>query len=123
MSLDGGINWRFLAKGNHLYDIGDQGGLIVLVPNGEPSMHILFSWDMGRSFTRMNVTNHPTYFTQIKADQEKLGILFTIQGIVEGLGNYGVIIPVDFSLLMPRLCDDTSLNDFEEWTPKLPNGE
>lgn len=123
MSNDGGISWRMLAKGNHLYDIGDQGGLIVLVPNGEPSKHILFSWDMGRSFTRMDVTTHPTYFTQIKADHTKQGVFFIIQGIIDAQANYGVIIPVDFSFLMPRLCDDSTLEDFEEWTPKLPNNE
>ena len=123
MSLDGGLNWRMLAKGNHLYDIGDQGGLLVLVPTGVPATHVLFSWNMGLSFTKMDVTNHPTYFTSIKSDPTKKGVFFMIQGIVNGSSNYGAIIPLDFSFLMPRLCDSKGMTDFEQWSPTLPHNE
>lgn len=30
MSRDGGLNWYEIAKGSHIYEIGDHGGVIVL---------------------------------------------------------------------------------------------
>jgi len=30
MSRDGGLSWFEIAKGSHIYEIGDHGGVIVL---------------------------------------------------------------------------------------------
>jgi hypothetical protein len=30
MSRDGGLTWFEIAKGSHIYEIGDHGGVIVL---------------------------------------------------------------------------------------------
>ena len=33
LSRDGGMNWQEIAKGSHIYEIGDHGGLIVMADN------------------------------------------------------------------------------------------
>lgn len=33
LSRDGGLNWIEIAKGSHIYEIGDHGGLIILAPD------------------------------------------------------------------------------------------
>lgn len=32
-SRDGGLTWKEVKKGSHIYELGDHGGLIVMAPN------------------------------------------------------------------------------------------
>ena len=123
MSDDGGVTWRLLIKGNHIYDIGDQGGLIVLAPSGTPTTYILFSWDMGRSLNKMTVHHEPFYVSRIKADQDNKGLLVIVQGVQDSDHHQGIVISLEFSNLMPRLCEVDSLADFEVWTPVFKGEE
>ena len=123
LSDDGGVNWRLLAKGNHLYDLGDQGGLLVLAPSGTPTTYILFSWDMGRTLNQMTVSERPIYVAKIKADQANKGLLVIVQGVEDSEDHLGIVISLDFSNLMPKLCQVQNLTDFDVWTPVYHNEE
>lgn len=50
ISKDGGLTWREVLKGVHIYEIGDQGGLIVLVPYNQPTNLAVFSHNYGETF-------------------------------------------------------------------------
>ena len=50
ISRDGGVEWNEVAKGNHIYEIGDQGGLIVIAPYMNKTNYIRYSWDEGKSW-------------------------------------------------------------------------
>jgi hypothetical protein len=123
ISHDGGLSWRLAAKGNHRYEVADQGGLIVMAPSGEPINNVFFSWDSGYTFTSVEVSKHKFYVTNIRTDKQKLGVFFVVEGVLDGSGGFGVLIPIDFSFLMPKICDSKMLTDFEEWIPKLPDDE
>ena len=34
MSRDGGLNWRHIREGSHIYEIGDHGALVVIAKKG-----------------------------------------------------------------------------------------
>lgn len=123
LSYDAGMTWRRLAKGNHIYELGDQGGLIVMGEAGVLTNTVKFSYDMGLTFNQMKINEKLFFITSIKADPQRKGVFFTVSGLMDGKDDLGVVIPLDFSMLMPRRCDVANLTDFEEWVPAIPNGE
>lgn len=44
LSRDGGHNWYEILAGSHTYEIGDYGGLIVMI-NHSKTNRVLYSWD------------------------------------------------------------------------------
>jgi hypothetical protein len=66
LSSDAGLNWKMVQKNAHLYEFGDQGSLIVIVNNEEPVDSLMYSTDMGTSWsaflhclsTCMSIPNH-----------------------------------------------------------------
>jgi Sortilin, neurotensin receptor 3,/Sortilin, neurotensin receptor 3, C-terminal len=110
ISQDGAENWRFLAKGKHIFNFADQGGLILLAPTEEPTDSISFSWDYGLSFVSLKFSQERVYLVRIHSDKHKKGVFFFLEGLSHG--GLGLSIPLDFSFLMPRKCED---DDFETW--------
>jgi hypothetical protein len=41
LSRDGGLNWVELTKGNHIYEIGDHGGIIIMAQLDSPTTNVL----------------------------------------------------------------------------------
>ena len=64
-SIDGGLSWQEVAEGSHIYEIGDQGGLIVMAQDQKPTKEILFSWTMGMSWSNMEISDVPILVTNI----------------------------------------------------------
>ena len=61
VSSDGGLSWREVSKGVNTYQIGDSGGLIVLVPFDSLTDRALFSYDYGKSFNSVQFTEKNQY--------------------------------------------------------------
>ena len=59
VSLDGGVSWKEMLKGVHIYEIGDQGGLIVLAPYGIPTSMVIVSHDYGATLKAVTFTKSP----------------------------------------------------------------
>lgn len=49
-SEDGGLNWRHVGNEPHMYEIGDQGGLVVMSQYKKSTNHVKFSYDFGRTW-------------------------------------------------------------------------
>lgn len=60
VSKDGGLSWREVLKGVHIYEIGDQGGIIVLVPYNTPTNLAVFSHNYGETFNYVQYTTIST---------------------------------------------------------------
>ena len=50
ISEDGGLSWRHVADGEHIYEIGDQGGLIVMAEYRKITDMVKFTYDLGRTW-------------------------------------------------------------------------
>jgi hypothetical protein len=50
LSLDAGLTWRQVYRNAHKYEFGDQGSVIVMVPDEESTNHIMYSWDDGKTW-------------------------------------------------------------------------
>ena len=53
LSRDGGLNWKYVREGSHIYEIGDHGALIVIAKKGEPTNSVEFSWDEGDTWEKL----------------------------------------------------------------------
>lgn len=50
LSRDAGLNWKRVQRGAHLYEVGDQGAVMVLVNNEEPTKVVKYSFDEGNTW-------------------------------------------------------------------------
>lgn len=59
MSEDGGVSWREVMKGSHVYEFGDQGGIIVMCKYNQPTTKVMFSYNYGRTWKFINFWDTP----------------------------------------------------------------
>lgn len=50
LSTDAGLTWQMVRKNAHLYEYGDQGGVLVLVNDEEPTDELHYSFDYGKTW-------------------------------------------------------------------------
>lgn len=120
MSRDGGLTWFEVAKGSHIYEIGDHGGLIVMANDQAATDTILYSWTEGLTWEELKFTDTPVEVTNIIIETSNTGTSFILYGETES-GN-GVVVGFDFSTLHTRVCKgvespNTEESDFEYWSP------
>lgn len=46
-SRDGGHEWFEVAKGSHIYEFGDHGGIIVMANDEAEVTEVMYSWNEG----------------------------------------------------------------------------
>ena len=47
LTRDGGLSWIEAAKGSHIYEFGDHGGVILMARDNVPTQTLSYSWDQG----------------------------------------------------------------------------
>lgn len=65
LSRDGGLTWRTIRIGVHIYEIGDHGALIVIAQKNTPTNFIEFSWDEGESWDQLVISDRHLYVENI----------------------------------------------------------
>jgi hypothetical protein len=119
MSRDAGLTWREVAKGSHIYEFGDHGGLVVMAEDNRPTNFIYYSWDEGLTWTKLKISDDSLLIENIIIEPKSLSQAFVVYGWQE---QSGVIIYLDFTELHTRECTghdkpDTSESDYETWSP------
>lgn len=122
LSNNGGLSFKKVGEGSNIYQIGDQGGLIVMASDDKSVKEIVFSWNHGVSWQSMVISERPVFVTNIATEPSHKGLVFLVYGVPEG-ETYGFLIKVSFEHLMPRVCkhDETGVSDYEYWSPHSPN--
>jgi hypothetical protein len=65
LSRDGGVNWSEVSKIPLIYEFGDHGGLLVACPNTQSTKEIRFSWNEGKTWTKLRVSEDPVFIDNI----------------------------------------------------------
>ena len=65
LSRDGGLNWRYVRDGSHIYEIGDHGALIVIAKKGFPSNYVEFSWDEGDTWEKLQLSDKDLFIENV----------------------------------------------------------
>ena len=83
LSRDGGLNWRTIRTGVHIYEIGDHGALIVIAQKNVPTNQIEFSWDEGESWDHLVVSERHVFVENIVIEPNSISQQFMIYGTYE----------------------------------------
>lgn len=119
MSRDSGLTWTQVAKGSHIYEVADHGGLIVLANDRIATNHILFSWNEGGNWTGFQFWKHHIEVENVITEPRGASQEFIVYG---RRNEKGVVVHVDFSSVHKRRCEGAetpgaSDSDFEKYTP------
>ncbi|KTW29333.1 hypothetical protein T552_01288 [Pneumocystis carinii B80] len=128
MTTDGGVTWREIQKGPHLWKFGDQGSIILLAKDRSYTDHFLFSLNMGDTWDVVYFPEKESILiydiTTVYSDTSRKFVLFSIRS---NNGNKWTAIHIDFTMLTNRKCkldeDSQDKNDFDTWSFKYPNNE
>ncbi|GJP33626.1 hypothetical protein CLOM_g18143 [Closterium sp. NIES-68] len=123
LSRDGGQTWEEIAKGSHIYEFGDSGGVIVMTKHGlhTASSEVMYSLDEGLSWEEETFAGaeQQVDIFNIRVEPDNQGKKFLIQGLTvddgSGGARKGVLVSLDFTALPEyKLCQSS---DYEFWTP------
>jgi hypothetical protein len=65
MSRDGGLGWREIRTGAHIYEIGDHGAIIVIARKGFQTTYVEFSWDEGESWEKLQISERELFVENV----------------------------------------------------------
>lgn len=125
---DGGVTWRMVAPGNWMWEFGDQGSVLTLVKEGEPTTDVLYSLDEGKTWVKHTFTDAPMMVDDITTVPSDTSRNFMLWGKIKG---DIVAVNLDFSGLEERskICKLDEQNptgedsDYYLWSPKHPESD
>ena len=131
VSRDGGITWNTAAKGQYMWEFGDQGSIIVLVEERAPTSTILYSLDEGRHFTEYRFAKDSEEYEilDLSTVPSDGSLNFLLWGREPNGKRQAVTINIDFRGAFDRKCNfkegdhDEDDSDYELWEPKHPHQE
>lgn len=115
LTRDGGFTWEEVRKDAHKWEFGDQGSLIVIVNDEEPTNMVSYTQDEGLTWKEFNFGQsiRVSKIITVPEDTHRKFILF---GASPSSSEKAVAIHLDFTGLTTRKCDHNA--DFEEWSPR-----
>ncbi|CAI2174094.1 5724_t:CDS:10 [Funneliformis geosporum] len=123
LSYDGGLTWKVVRLGAHLYEFGDSGSILVIVDNEQPTDRILYSYDRGENWYE-HLLKNKIRARLLTTDPDSTTTKFLLLGSIVndhdapnngGSNNQYYMFHLDFSNLFDRNCND---NDFETWVAR-----
>lgn len=121
MTHDGGISWKPVKKGRYMWEYGDSGSVIVIVPEQVPTKVLYYSTDEGATWQDHAFSDEEIEINDISTVPSDTSKNFILWGATSG----GLItINVDFSGLYDRDCEFDNggevSDDYQLWNPKHP---
>ncbi|XP_074644264.1 sortilin-like [Tubulanus polymorphus] len=111
VTSDGGYNWIKALDGPHLYQIADQGGLLVAVPmSADESNIIKFSTDEGRCWHNFTYTDEKIHVTGLLTEPGNKAMHVGIWGFLNQEWRTFII---NFKEIIKKPCQTS---DYEDWT-------
>lgn len=80
LSRDGGLTWSEIAKIPLIYEFGDHGGLLVAAPNVQSTTQVRYSWNEGKTWTKLKVSDSPIFIDNIIIEPKSTAQQFVIYG-------------------------------------------
>lgn len=125
MSTDGGVTWMEVSKGINIYEIGDQGGLIVMSKYKAETKMVRFSYDNGLTWSFINFNDSNVFVSNIVIEPTNNNHHFLITGFefnTKENVKKGVVFHLDFSEYHLRECKgyenpEADDSDYERFTP------
>ncbi|BGO96427.1 putative Signal sequence binding protein [Rhodotorula toruloides ATCC 204091] len=126
VSTDAGLTWRMVDDGAKKYEFGDQGAVLVMVEDEEPTDELKYSFDYGKTWYEfdLGVKLRARLLTTVPDSTSlKFILLGTLTRNSKHKGSQGerhVIVYMDFESLGKRKCED---RDMEKWYARTIGGQ
>lgn len=122
LTRDGGITWREIRQGPYMWEYGDQGSIILIVDEFEPTDKVFYSLNEGTTWEEFSLDNKMLVddITTVPSDTSRK---FLLWGKATGSGERIMTVQIDFEGLTDKRCEqpkDGNDGDFEIWEPKHP---
>ncbi|KAK1073256.1 vacuolar protein sorting/targeting protein PEP1 [Friedmanniomyces endolithicus] len=122
---DGGMTWTLVLEGTWMWEFGDQGSILVMVKEGEPTNKLMYSLNEGLDWTLHTFAETPLLIEDITTVPSDTSRKFLLWGKLHG---DLTTIALDFSGLAERSTpchldehDPPSADsDYYLWEPKHP---
>jgi hypothetical protein len=143
LSRDAGFTWEEVHKDAHMWEFGDSGSILVMANDEEPTDHVLFTTDEGktwREYTFGTEKLRVNSIVTVPSDTSRRFILFG----TSSRSSAAVAVHIDFSSLTLKQCklyryrdilaadlcpsgvlntEDPGHDDFELWSPAEERSE
>ena len=123
LSNDGGITWREIRKGIHMWEYGDRGSILVIIESGKVTKKLSYSLDEGNSWKDYEFSEKEIQVMDIAtvpSDNSRKFLVFGHSPDSEKTNAFSI----DFTDIHSRQCqldlDNPDNDDFEYWSPKHP---
>lgn len=127
LTRDGGHTWTMIQEGEHHYEFGDQGSLLVLVSDERPTKELLYSWDQGQTWHFYEFVGEEMRVNTLTTDPKSSTLKFVIIGHSRGTDRSTLVSTIDFTDTKQRTCvldkNNDEKSDFERWIPKDDDGD
>ncbi|KAL9613874.1 MAG: hypothetical protein Q9167_001611 [Letrouitia subvulpina] len=128
ITIDGGVSWQAVKKGNYMWEYGDQGSIIVIVRDTVATDEIFYSLNEGSTWIPFKFSKtkvHVAILSTVPSDNSRN---FLLWGQEEGSDSEVVTFNLDFTQLKERQkqCKLDTNNpeaedsDYKLWEPKHP---
>ncbi|KAI9102556.1 hypothetical protein DFS34DRAFT_398456 [Phlyctochytrium arcticum] len=127
LTRDAGQSWTEVVKDAHRWEFGNNGGILILVNDEEPTSKFLYSVDMGATFQSHDFgaeLGGPVKVSYMFSEPRGTGKSFLVAGtVMKGVAKgEDVLVRIGFDAYWDRTCKlemgaDPLQNDFEAWSP------
>lgn len=128
ITRDAGISWQHIRKGNYMWEFGDQGSVIVIVPESKSTKTLLYTLDEGKTWKDFQFSDVDMEIDDISTVPSDSSLNFLLWGkeVGDGAQKGLATINIDFSGLKERerkcdLREDAPEDgDYYLWLPRHP---
>lgn len=125
LSRDGGITWLEIASGVNMWEYGDHGTILVIVPSTEPTDTLKYSLDEGLTWIDFKFAEEPVKVLDLATIPSDTSRKFAIFAVSKSDQSHTLSYSIDFTNIHQRQCqldlDNPNSDDYDFWTPRHPN--
>ncbi|KAI9819558.1 MAG: vacuolar protein sorting/targeting protein PEP1 [Pycnora praestabilis] len=125
ITQDGGVTWNSVKKGTYMWEYGDQGSVIVIVEQSNPTNVIFYTRDEGKTWNEYQFSEEKMQIDDISTVPSDNSRNFMLWGTDTGSSSDVIVtVNLDFTGLTDRKCElsesDPESGDYYLWSPKHP---
>jgi Sortilin, neurotensin receptor 3,/Sortilin, neurotensin receptor 3, C-terminal len=124
ITRNGGLDWKAVIKGVWQWEYGDQGSIIVIVKENEPTNYVYYSEDEGDTWIKYSFSAEEMLIKDITTVPSDTSRMFLLWGQQSTARQELATINLDFTGLTDKKCvldeNDPEGGDYLLWTPKHP---
>ena len=128
VSKNGGLSWKMVKQGNYIFEMLDNGSLLVIANRNYRTTSLEYSFDAGTTWHRLKYTDSPLKVLSLTTkNTHELQKLIIDVANPKGYKNKSRVISLDFSNLHERKCvhdkENLDQSDYEEFIPHMADDD